>query len=227
MIGEYLSLLIESAQESSIVPPPATIQSIFSNLLDPGKDFILPLLKEKGKEAVVEGTAMFHNRRFTGTLNVDQSILFTLLSGQNGKAARFSRKVNRGSPNNSANYIVIEVKKNQVKRKFKVTVRPDGRIDVNIDVKLLAAAMEYPQNQLSSEKEVKRLSKTLSKMLTQESQEVTRKMQKARCDAFGVGRQLIAFHPEVWKKKKWSQDYPKVHFNSKIKVEIIGSGILK
>ncbi|MZE36659.1 Ger(x)C family spore germination protein, partial [Bacillus anthracis] len=50
---------------------------------------------------------------------------------------------------------------------------------------------------------------------------------KANCDAFGIGRHLIAYHPDLWKKKKWNKDYAKVKFKPEVDVNILYSGVLK
>lgn len=56
--------------------------------------------------------------------------------------------------------------------------------------------------------------------------ETIEKMQEARCDGFGVGRQLIAFQPKVWKQMKdsWGEVYPNIRFEPKI--DLTKKGIL-
>ncbi|KEO79225.1 hypothetical protein MKN04_06045 [Paenibacillus polymyxa] len=50
--------------------------------------------------------------------------------------------------------------------------------------------------------------------------------QENGCDAFGVGRQLIAHHPVVWKSVDWNEEYPNVRFHPQVTVDIVGNGIL-
>ncbi|MDR6225466.1 Ger(x)C family spore germination protein [Desmospora profundinema] len=223
LIGEFLFQHVKSKEELSIVPE-ESLESIRPIMLDPGRDFILPYIEKKGDEIIADRSAMFHGHRFTGTLDTEESTLYLLGMGKEGTVARFTEKVNPGKSSNPANYITIDVAK--AKHQLKVKVRPDGEIDATIELDLDVAVPEYPPNNLDDEKEVERLNEALSKALTKKAENMIRKMQKARCDAFGVGRQLIAYHPEVWKKKKWSRDYPKVRFHSKVKVEITGSGII-
>ncbi|MBJ3788831.1 Ger(x)C family spore germination protein, partial [Bacillus sp. OA1] len=73
----------------------------------------------------------------------------------------------------------------------------------------------------------KKLNKELSKQLTKEAKKITNKLQKANCDAFGIGRHLIAYHPDLWKKKNWNKDYAKVKFKPEVDVNILYSGVLK
>ncbi|MFI8715667.1 Ger(x)C family spore germination C-terminal domain-containing protein [Brevibacillus brevis] len=53
-------------------------------------------------------------------------------------------------------------------------------------------------------------------------------MQNARCDGLGIARQLMAYHPETWKKQKenWGSHYQKVKFDPNIQVEIRKKGII-
>ncbi|WP_016741420.1 Ger(x)C family spore germination C-terminal domain-containing protein, partial [Brevibacillus brevis] len=49
-----------------------------------------------------------------------------------------------------------------------------------------------------------------------------KKMQNARCDGLGIARQLMEYHPDIWKKQKenWGSHYQKVKFDPNIQVEI-------
>jgi hypothetical protein len=53
-----------------------------------------------------------------------------------------------------------------------------------------------------------------------------RTLQQSGCDAFGIGRQLIAHHPDLWKSLDWEKEYPTVHFHPQVTVNIVGNGIL-
>ena len=71
-----------------------------------------------------------------------------------------------------------------------------------------------------------KLNKELSKQLTKEAKNNT-KTTKANCDAFGIGRHLIAYHPNLWKKKNWNKDYAKVKFKPEVEVSILYSVLIK
>lgn len=49
---------------------------------------------------------------------------------------------------------------------------------------------------------------------------------KDNCDAFGIGRRLIAFHPETWKMQDQKDYFQKIKFNMAVKVEVIKHGIV-
>lgn len=87
--------------------------------------------------------------------------------------------------------------------------------------------LEAPRDNIYKMEERKKLNEKLSKQLTKEAKQITKKLQKANCDAFGIGRNLIAYHPELWKKKNWNKDYAKVKFKPEVEVSILYSGVLK
>ncbi|NGY93549.1 hypothetical protein F3K44_28900 [Bacillus megaterium] len=41
-----------------------------------------------------------------------------------------------------------------------------------------------------------------------------------------IGREAAAYHPSIWKRLKWRQDYKNISINPKVQVEIIHRGII-
>ena len=62
--------------------------------------------------------------------------------------------------------------------------------------------------------------------MTQDAEEIIRTLQESGCDAFGIGRQLIAHYPAVWKSVNWNKEYPNVRFHTQVIVDIVGNGVL-
>jgi hypothetical protein len=85
---------------------------------------------------------------------------------------------------------------------------------------------EFPPDHLDDPKVVEKMNQKLSEELTMDAKRVIKKLQDANCDAFGIGRYLIAFHNDVWKQKNWNEEYAKVQFEPKIEVEIVKNGII-
>lgn len=225
LVAEYIDNLIESMEEVSKVPV-ANVQLVCPVLLDPGQDFALPLLQKIGEEVKVSGTALFHGHHLSGKLNPSESTMMLLLADEAGQQARFTYKVDPGAVENPANYLNLDVNKEQYERDVRVSLK-EGRVDVYIRMKLRVSVNEYARDDFENEKNVRRLERQLGEGLEKQAQETLQKLQQARCDYLGIGRHLIAFYPEVWKKKKWSRDYGKVHFHPQIEVEILDSGILE
>ncbi|MEK3749882.1 Ger(x)C family spore germination protein [Paenibacillus sp. FSL E2-8871] len=223
-IGEFIKQKIDSLEEMSIFPK-ETADTVFRSLMDPGHDFALPYLGKDGGEIITKGVALFHDQNYSGMLNPDQSIMMVLLMGQQGKNARFTKKLDLGHSNDIRNFITINVGSKKIKRQFKVTIADDESIDVNLGLELQAVVEEFTD--VLDEKELKKVSQELSILLTKEAKTVVNEIQKANCDIFGVGRTLIAYHHNVWSNKNWSEDYRKVKFHTKVDVKIVSTGILQ
>lgn len=225
-ISDYLSRLLQSAESSTLVPH-KQMQSIRSELLDPGQDFLLPYIKiDKSKNIVnLKGLAMFNGYKYSGMfLSTAQSPLYLLLLNKKGKSTRFTEKISNSHRLLMNNFITADLKK--MKRTLNLEVNKMNEITVTIHLNLKMEVTEYPSGYLNSERKRKYLSKELSQKFTHRSEKIIRKMQEANCDGFGIGRKLMASHPEIWKKLNWKKEYSKVKFIPKVQVQIMDTGIV-
>lgn len=220
-VSEYIQDALTSAEENSIIPN-QTIQTLASEMLDLGEDIVLPhLTMNKRKSAVVVGLALMNEKKYAGNLPPQESTLLLLLNNKKGKYARFTKQVNKDLKPEINNYISFNVQ--DMKRKLKVYVK-DGEVSVLLNLDLKINVDEYPKGDVP--KEIERLNRVLSKDLTEDAKQVIDKLKEANCDAFGIGRRLIAFHPETWKAQDQKEYFKKIKFNTNVKVEIIKHGIV-
>ncbi|MED4228737.1 Ger(x)C family spore germination protein [Neobacillus cucumis] len=220
-VSEYIQDALTSAEENSIIPD-QTIQIVASEMLDPGEDIVLPYLKMNNKKsAVVVGLALMNETKYSGKLSPQESCLLLLLNNKKGKYARFTKQVNKKEKQKLKNYISFNV--NNLKRKLKVHVK-NGEVSVQLKLHLKVNVDEYPKGNVP--KDIERLNKVLTKELTKDAKQVITKLQKANCDAFGIGRRLIAFHPNTWEMLDKKDYFKNVTFNTNVKVEIIKQGIV-
>ncbi|WP_142289592.1 Ger(x)C family spore germination protein [Gottfriedia luciferensis] len=226
LIGEDILKLITTAEQQTIVPE-ENVQSICTLIFDPGNDVVLPLIQKNEEKVVsIAGLALFNGQIYTGYNLLDEEpTLLLLLKNQLKKYARFTLEVNPKKKDIRERYISIQVKKN--KPKMKISVSKKNKITINMNLKLEVEALEYPKDKLYSTKEVKKLNKELSKQLTIKTEKVIKTLQKSNCDALGIGRQLISFHPNVWKKIHWNKEYPNISIKPNVDVKIVGTGILE
>ncbi|WHY03135.1 Ger(x)C family spore germination protein [Neobacillus sp. DY30] len=220
-VSEYIQDAITSAEENSIIPS-QTIQTLASEMIDPGEDIVLPFLTmDKKKSAVVVGLALMNEKKYAGNLPPQESTLLLLLNNKKGKNARFTKKVN--NENQELNdYISFNIQ--DMKRKLKVQVK-DREIAVSIKLNLKISVEEYPKGDVPED--IDRLNKLLSKELTEDAKKVIKKMQQANCDAFGIGRRLIAFHPKTWEAQDQKEYFKNITFNTVVEAEIIKHGIVR
>ncbi|TWE08175.1 Ger(x)C family germination protein [Neobacillus bataviensis] len=220
-VSEYIQDALTSAEENSVIPN-QTIQTLASEMLDPGEDIVLPYLKMNNKKsAVVVGLALMNEKKYSGKLSPQDSCLLILLNNKKGKYARFTKRVNKEEKQKLKNYISFNV--NNMKRKLKVHVN-NGEVSVQLKLHLKVNVDEYPKGDVP--KDIERLNKVLTKDLTEDAKKVISKLQQSNCDAFGIGRRLIAFHPKTWEMLDKKEYFKNVKFTTNVKVEIIKQGIV-
>lgn len=218
-VSEYIHEALTSAQEQSIIPN-ETIQTLASEMLDPGEDIVLPYLKVNNKKsAVVVGLALMNERKYSGNLPPQDSTLLLLMKNQKGKYARFTKKVH--NQDELSNYISFNVQ--HMKRKLQVQVKNE-KVFVKLNLNLKVNIEEYPKGDVP--KEIHRLSKVLSKELTQDAQRVITKLQEVNCDTLGIGRRLMAFAPKTWEKQDKKEYFKDIEFRTNVKVEVVSHGIV-
>lgn len=225
-ISEKIYKALIETEEQTLIPG-VTIQSVCPDLFDPGTDFALPYIKAKDSDNIeVAGMALFHDKSFTGTvLEGEDSTVLLYLNGEHGASSMLSFKVNPEEEQRQNQYLTTNTfLKNQ---KLKVKVDESHNITAEIHVKLNVTVVEYPKDHLYDHEKVLKLNKEISKQLTEKAEKVVEQLQKANCDYFGIGRELIAYHPETWKAIDWPNTYPMIDIKPTIEVEITGTGILK
>jgi hypothetical protein len=173
------------------------------------------------KSAVVVELALMNEKKYAGNLPPQDSSLLLLLKNKKGKYARFTKQVNKEEQPELNNFLSFNV--HNLKRKLKVQVK-EGEVSVHLNLDLKINVEEYPKGDVP--KEIERLNKVLSKDLTKDAKQVIKKLQEANCDAFGIGRRLIAFHPETWEALDQKEYFKEIKFTSNVKVEVIKHGIV-
>ena len=196
-------------------------------MLDPGKDFTLPSIKIKGKEIITNGLALFNNDKLTGLFTFETICSIRVINRKNGNKCPYNPKTYSDESAKTSDYLTMEMSNRKLKRDLNITTDKKGNVYAHLKLKLQVIALEAPRDNLYKMGERKKLNKELSKQLTKEAKQITKKLQKANCDAFGIGRHLIAYHPDLWKKKNWNKDYAKVKFKPEVEVNILYSGVLK
>jgi spore germination protein KC len=225
LISEYLLELITSAEKNTMVSR-ETVQSICPVMFDPGQDFFLPIVKETDEGVVkIEGVGLFNGRKYTGIdLKDEDSTTLLLLKDQKSKFAKFTVEINPEAEYKSERYISIEVA--DMEHSMNIEMSNDTGVAADIHLDLKVKVTEYPKDHLTDPKEVKKLKNKLSRYFTEKTTDVIQTLQTANCDALGIGRELIAFHPKTWKQLNWKEKYPSIKITPNVNVEIVGKGII-
>ncbi|WP_054949065.1 Ger(x)C family spore germination protein [Numidum massiliense] len=224
LLADYLDDLIKSAELSTQIPI-VNVQSVSPLFFNPGEDAFLPYVQCHDNEASVNGIALFNGQRLSGKLSFDEAMLFLLLADRKGREAKLTHRVKMGGKKRDLNpFITVNVE--SMKRKLKVSVSKTGQPSSDLRLLLRVNVIEFPRDQLNNAREVQALNEQLSRYFTERAQAVVRKLQQANCDALGIGRRLIAFHFDTWKKLDWKKTYPHMTITPHVTVEIVKRGII-
>ncbi|NGY87839.1 hypothetical protein F6Y05_32220 [Bacillus megaterium] len=107
-------------------------------------------------------------------------------------------------------------------------LKPDAMYGAKVTIPLhvKVSINEFTKNEMSSPALTKRCRKKLKRFYKKKAEKVVGKLQKANCDFLEIGREAVAYHPSIWKRLKWRQDYKNISINPKVQVEIIHRGII-
>ncbi|MEH6991398.1 Ger(x)C family spore germination protein [Neobacillus drentensis] len=216
----FVILQLLNGMEADTVIPKETTFTVWKKILDPGKDMILPYLERVGSNKLeVAGVALFNDDQYTGTtFSKEKSSILLLLMKQLSKTNRMAILLGPESDRRS-----IAISSRDLRRNLEVIVDKDNKITCKIDVKMNVTVRSYPHD-IKNGLNIKKLNKDLSEELTKQAKEITNTLLKANCDAFGIGRQISSFHPELWKKINWEEEYKDIQFEPNVKVNIIETG---
>lgn len=217
-ISESLSEMLEAAEKISVIPK-ETQETVYKKMDDPGTDLVLPYLEKIDDETIkIKGVALLENNRFTGkVLNNKQSKLLLLLKDK--KSNTMSLTVPLGKNNGIVSFKVKSIKRN-------LQIKNGNGPKVKIDLKLKIDLTEYTGADLASNIKKREVENKIAKNIEKELKEVISILQETNCDALGIGRYIMAYHPNTWKKIDWEKDYSKVPFEINTKVTMYTSGII-
>ena len=225
IISDYYNDLLKGAQKRMIFTDVNVLtgSEIFHN---EGKDFLLPYLSQSpDKTPRVAGLALFDGGHFTGeTFNEPESILFNIMNNKSVKnKPSLTKKIASDEEPEIENYISINVMK--AKRDLNLQVE-NGRVIVRMKVNLGVEVIESPLYERSQSNEY--IQKQLEKKFNETGNKILEKLQTANCDGLALGRQLIAFHNEDFKRLNWKETgYQQADLKVDFDVKIISHGVIR
>lgn len=211
--------LLNGAETDTIIPK-ETIFTVWKKMLDPGEDIILPYLEIGDSNKVeVAGVALVDDDKYSGiSLTGEKSSILLSLMDQLYKTNRMSLELGPEKKRRSISFSARDLS-----RDLEVLVNQSNIITCKINLKMEIDVTSYPQD-FRKGLDIKKLNKEISDELTKQAKEVTNTLLQANCDALGIGRRISSYHPELWKKIKWVEEYKNVQFEPKIQVNIMNTG---
>ncbi|OLS35945.1 hypothetical protein BTR22_13215 [Alkalihalophilus pseudofirmus] len=225
LVSEYLRDLIDAGEQATIFPV-TNIQFVCPVLFDPGQDIILPYLniREDSEDIHGDQIALFNERKFSGTLDTEESTMLLLLMDKLKRTANFTVKVTDDKYPRVNNFITVQIRR--INRDLTV-VEEAGTIHADINLTIKVNAIEYPEDGFDDREVTLELNEKLGKHFQDVANRTMKQLQEANCDALGIGRELMAFQRDVWlRNTNWKEVYPNIELHAHTKTEIVKHGII-
>ncbi len=194
---------------------------LFQQKIDhPTKDAYAPLIGFDPSEGqyIEAGLAAFTGNRMTGELTPRETQLFGMITGL----------LKEGGLTVSIPGGAVTLRNSYAKSKIKVVMRrglPDFTVQVTIQGKI--SELTGRGFNATSPEDFQRLERTMQNALQPELVAVIRRLQYYNSDIIDFGEQLRVQHQRVWERTDWKRTFPSVKFQVRVKVKILGNGVLR
>ncbi len=222
---KHLNEFIVSMEKNKLIPT-VSMMNFIQSQNEPLCDLALPMLKQKNSILELDGALLYRNGTSAGKkLDKDQVKMLMLLQGGNTGRQRFTGNLSKRNGEQTSSE---KVNKNNygftIKRNFsKITVSKDSNKlpKINIRTKMQVSVFELGEEGNKLKPDYIQMEKKLNKHLEEMAMETIKTMQSANSDVLGIGKQLQAFHPQIWKSLNWRKDYPLMKIEPKFDIVIL------
>lgn len=218
----------KALERNKIIPNISMMNFILSRE-EPLEDIAIPVMKQSDSGVELSGAQLFRQGLNTGTkLNKEKVQMMMLLQGKGSGRQRYTGSLTENSKEppvsdkTDHNQYAFSVKKED--KKIAVTSEPNKLPKVKLMIKLKINSYDLGKAfHKNKENYVNLKEKELSKLLEDLADSTIETMQKANCDLLGIGKELRAHHPDIWKTLNWRKDYPHMSIEPSFKVQIINA----
>ncbi|WP_152393065.1 Ger(x)C family spore germination C-terminal domain-containing protein [Paenibacillus guangzhouensis] len=201
---------------------------------EPFEDTMLPLVVNKDEKLEMSGALLFRQGMSTNTkLNVEQVRTFMFLLETHGGRNSYTGNLTEselGREPITGSYHGREYAYVVKRADSKIIVQSErNRIPIiHINVKLAINVFDVGQGLLPLKPDhINRMEQSLSRHLEEISVRTFKILQQANCDVLGIHKQLISFHPKLWRSLDWRKDYPQVSIKPHFNIQILNAEVEK
>lgn len=222
-LTKKLNDFIKSLETNGVMYNVSIMNFVLSHL-DPLEDVALPLLRKYESRLELSGALLFHQGTSTGVkLSQEQIQMMMMLKGKTKGRQRITGHL-PGSVVGKSKDIDYGFSVRNVNSKIIVSPESGELPSISMRVRLQINAFELGKEEHSLKAAyVNEMEKELNKHLEEKAAETIDLLQKANCDVLGIGKQIKAYHPSLWKNLDWRQDYPRLSIQPKFDVKILNS----
>lgn len=177
------------------------------------------------KEILNEGAAVFRKDKLVGFLNGNETRAFNFVDNKIASGTIVAKAF--------GGVEVIEILKSKCKKE--VLIQEDGKIQINVNVKITGSLGELTGDGIPLVKEktdidVQKIQELGSEVIKKEIEETISKTQKVyKSDIFGFGLEVHKKYPKEWAavQEEWDQKFSEAQINVQVKTNIGQTGLLR
>ncbi|WP_026563823.1 Ger(x)C family spore germination protein [Bacillus sp. UNC41MFS5] len=235
-LGTYMYNLIKQNVEGEQVISP-TLHEFNHNYYDIGKDPVLPILKVKGKDVIIDGVGLFQDDRLVDELKQgDLFYLKILVDKYNAGTKEMGFKTEQlkkiilknenytKKPIFSKIYVTID----NIRTKTKIKLVNKKNLRFRVDIKLDSRVLEMTQAlDLGKPASVKLLENKLNQSMKKKIEELLLHFKELEIDPVGFGNEYEAhLRGKTITKEEWDRVYKEVTFDVHVKNTIERTGVI-
>jgi len=219
--GQYIDRMLEKESNSQTVVN-VNLFEFTRDYWDDGIDPITPLIKDNGKEVVIDGIALFDDDRYVARVPPELALILTCLRGN---VSQGDLKVKLSGLSHSDEPAILGSIKS--KRSVKVTAsNPASPLAVTLTIKIKGFIQEYNGDlNTDADKDRKKAERHIERYIEQEAEKIIKTMKKHNADSIGLGKYIRnSMSYDQWKNLNWKEAYTDLKINLNVKVNIVGGG---
>ncbi|WP_286133790.1 Ger(x)C family spore germination protein [Bacillus sp. AFS053548] len=208
---------LEAAEDTTKIPK-VTAFTAWTQVTDKGRDIVLPFVKKDENDKItIGGIDLFNGDKFSGISlpNGKGSLLLLLMD----RLIKYSEMAVELGDRKTISYRVKNMKRDLDVKVDKKTKKITCKLNLTLDLTIISYT-----GKIAEKLNKAKLNKDVSRILTKQSDEITKSLLEANCDALGIGGILSSSYPDLWKKIKWEKEYKNVKFKTSVKVKIDRTG---
>lgn len=210
--------------------PNVSMMNFITSQEEPLEDIVLPVVKQSESGLELGGALLFRQGKSTGVkLSKEQVRILMFLSGHGRGQQKLMPNLSQDGEGRQPHTGQVNGKTYAYSAKkvaSKITVRSEasGLPEVGIKIRMKIKAFELGEDVHTLKSDyVNRMEKELATHLEENAAATIKVLQKANCDALGIGMQIKAYHPNLWKSLNWRKDYPRLSIVPHFDVQILNS----
>jgi spore germination protein KC len=204
------------------ITPNASMMDFILSREDPLGDIALPMIKQTETEIDLSGAILFRQGKNTGEeLSKEQVRMIMLMHGKDKGRQYYTGNFQEKTQGKHIHYS-FTVKKGD----SKIIVQPETsglpKVKIRVKLKINATKLNGSIDHFKPDY-INQMEKELSNHLEERAAETIAILQKANCDVLGIGKQLQAFHPNIWNSLDWREEYPGLSIEPNFDVQILNT----